>query len=830
MVCARALWWVVLVLMTAGLCGAQGFVSLRDELVRLQERGLPIVWSTSTVTAEMGFPERVIHEPVDGDPMTRFEQVLALVPLMAQPSEDGALVVVPEGQVPAVMRLELVAHPDVPVRPGGCSIRWRGASTGSIPCVYPGRNLLHLLPGAFELTVSVDGFVDLVVPVQARHGSPVVNVHLEPVPEYLEAIDVMPTSDVGWAELGVAAHEASGQAVLQGVSSGFSDPLRRAAKMPGVSSNDGFAEVWIRGGWSDQVMVRLDGHEIYEPYILSGFMSKVSKHVVGESVVFTGAFPVELGNRLGVIDLTSQTPSPGTHLGLTYGFFEARADASRQWSTGKALIGGRVDQLRFSRTALNLDAAPRFADVFVKVERDFGDTRSLRANVLFADDYLEELTGPDDIEAFRRDDRSLDLWATYIRPWGSGWLSSQWGGSSKERRRTAHGCRPGLFYDMEEQRAGERLNAGQLVTNRLQALGHEHHVRWGWDYRQEESTFDIQGAWALTASLAQLRTRESFGNSRELFDVQEKRLSVHVSDTFEPAEGLRLQAGLRVDHTFETDQQLWSPRFLLQGEASRGSWHVGWGRYVQEHRPHEVSALDGELSLADAEVLERRVVGGRLLLPAGWTASGELYSNWISRPRPRFLNLFAPQVGAPELLVDRYLWPSRAHRSEGLDLLLDREAAPWGAWVAISLGRTRDRTDEGWVRSMVDQPWTFRGGIQWRRGSLRLGASVDLREGWPTTRIVFPETTPETGDQPIVGELGGDRLPEYRRLDVEFSRVWPLKWGTFEFSAYIHNVLNYENVVGYSYPGTVDQGPRELEKESEDWGFRVFLLAVHWRF
>ena len=74
---------------------------------------------------------------------------------------------------------------------------------------------------------------------------------------------------------------------------------------------------------NDEVMVRLDGLEILEPYHLKDFnnaFSIVAPATLGGVALHTGGFPVEHGGRMsGILDLTSAEPTWRRHteLGLT---------------------------------------------------------------------------------------------------------------------------------------------------------------------------------------------------------------------------------------------------------------------------------------------------------------------------------------------------------------------------------------------------------------------------------------------------------------------------------------------------------------------------------
>ncbi|MEM1205452.1 MAG: TonB-dependent receptor [Acidobacteriota bacterium] len=810
-----------------------GAIPLEEELRRLEGLGgLSLVYSSSVVTPDLLFDETELSTPRSTDPRTRLGEVLRLFDLEARDTGAGFLVIAPAPsedppREDPIVEIKLTSAAGAAQdRSLPCTLTWSGPSPGTSPCSVPGRSRLPLPFGAHHLGVEAGGYLPIKVTFEVSPGMEPISLILEPVPEFLESIEVVPADGSELAAPIRGGQDLSARSRPETMTPTFSDALRGAAKMAGVTSNDGFAQVWMRGGHADQVMVRLDGHEIDEPYVLGGFLSKVSSHIVSDTTILPGAFPVEYGQRLGVIDLTSPDPSPSRRADVTFGLFETRGSLAKGLPRGDLLVGGRMDQLRFTHDLFAVEATPRFSDTFARASRDLGPGSSMRIHLLRSNDDLEELYEPVGIEAYRLGAEGWDGWSTLSTPSKVGWIATRAGWSRQRRDRTAHSRRPRLDYDLVESTRSDRFDLGQLVTTELG----DHRLRWGWDYRDDRSAFDVDSRWHLTAPLAQLRTHPATGDLDQTFSVDKQELSLHAGDTVRWRNGLSFRFGLRFDRDLGADRQHWSPRVFVQGALAEGSWHAGWGRYLQSHRPHGLAVLDGERETTEAESLDRWVLGASWAPEGGWGIRVEAYSQRNTRPRPRFVNLFAPHVGVPELLVDRIQWPSTERRSEGLDLSIQKRFrhVPVSTWLAFSLGRTRDRIDDRWVRSGTDQPWTLRAGVRWTSGPWAYGLNVDLREGWPTTRI---RSAAEEAAVPEIQNLADGRLPQYERLDFDLSRRWRLTSGSFEASLFVHNLLNHDNVVGYLYPGFRDSGGSlELEQETENWGFRAVLLSGTWSF
>ncbi|MCB0582295.1 MAG: carboxypeptidase-like regulatory domain-containing protein, partial [Phaeodactylibacter sp.] len=79
------------------------------------------------------------------------------------------------------------------------------------------------------------------------------------------------------------------------------DITRAVARLPGVSSNDFSSKFTIRGGEADEVLITLDGMELYEPFhqrdYAGGLFSIVDIETIQGVDLITGGFPAEYGMR-----------------------------------------------------------------------------------------------------------------------------------------------------------------------------------------------------------------------------------------------------------------------------------------------------------------------------------------------------------------------------------------------------------------------------------------------------------------------------------------------------------------------------------------------------
>ncbi|MEZ5031298.1 MAG: TonB-dependent receptor [Saprospiraceae bacterium] len=80
------------------------------------------------------------------------------------------------------------------------------------------------------------------------------------------------------------------------------DITRAVARLPGISSSDYSSKFAIRGGEADEVLITLDGMELYEPFhqrdYSGGLFSIVDIETIQSVELMTGGFAADYGNRL----------------------------------------------------------------------------------------------------------------------------------------------------------------------------------------------------------------------------------------------------------------------------------------------------------------------------------------------------------------------------------------------------------------------------------------------------------------------------------------------------------------------------------------------------
>ena len=391
---------------------------LTEALLELQARGLKLVWSSAVVRPEM----RVASAPQGDDLRSLLDQLLAPHGLAAEEAPGGSLVIAPAGPAgggPALLRGSVRSRRGLaPVAGVSVLVLERGLEATTD---REGRfEFAQVEPGAYTLEARRPGFIiehREAVGVAAG-GAVEVDFVLQPAPLSEEEITVQPSRisllhDQPAAPLALSREEILTLPHLGG------DVFRALGLLPGTASNDVTAQFHVRGGRRDEVLVLLDGQELYEAYHLKDFdnaLSVVAASSLAKLDLSTGAFPSSRGDRMGaILDMSSIVPARPRRFRLSLSVLSAEAD-------GSGAIGERLTWLVSARRgATDLAAGlfgkeenPSFGDLFGKVEHRLSDRQTMRANLLHSTDrldFVEQRSG--ELRGLDTEYDSSYLWATH---------------------------------------------------------------------------------------------------------------------------------------------------------------------------------------------------------------------------------------------------------------------------------------------------------------------------------------------------------------------------------------------------------------------------------
>lgn len=798
--------------------------SLESALEQLQREGLSIIYSSAVVLPSM----RIESEPRRRSPRGMLEEILAPHGLTVR-EQSGHLIVVPapvdsEGTI----RLAVKGAPDS----ARVSVRVDTKRRLLVSAARP--LLLALSPGAHSLLIEAAGFVPLrvddvlVVAGEVRD----VEVTLSAAAQLLEEITVTPShyrlvdqEPQGSHFLSVTEAERLPQVAA--------DPYWAAKTLPGTSHSDSAAAFHIRGGRRNEMLVLLDGVELYEPIHLKDLLplfSIVDRSAIAGVDLTTGGFSAEHGGRMsGVMEISTRGSSPVNAVSLR----ASTTDSSMV--TSGVLEEYRIHYLAATRAwypddvlrATGLFDQPVVTDYFDslgKLTHSWSGRTTLTAGVLGAYDHARFTSSQADPRRnVAAQDSTLQLWASAETLWSPALLSRTAVSAGDLRRdRSGDAERSAGVVIVAERRA---FSFAGLKQDWSADLRDRHLLRWGVELKHQQASYDY------------LRGLEDSAGEPGGIDIETRPSGesyyAYMSDRVRLGSALIAELGVRFDRQDWIEEQQVSPRVsLLYTMGERTLLRAAWGRYAQWQQLNELPVADGVRTFEPAEVASHWLVSLERRFPSV-TGRIEAYEKVTDSPHPYFENLFDDLDLFPESRDDRVRVESEQARARGLELFLRSDpgrASAW--WISYALSEATDRIDGDRVPRSWDQRHAFRFGAYRRLwGEWEASLTGTYSSGRPGTEM-RPYRDASGAIELIRGPRNAIRRASYHRLDGRISRRFPLRLGSVVVAAELLNLTGRSNVcciTGFTLNEDAD-GTLSVLTEERSYPRFVPSLSVRWDF
>ncbi len=599
------------------------------------------------------------------------------------------------------------------------------------------------------------------------------------------------------------------------------DAMRVVTRLPGMSSVGVSAKPQVRGGLADEVLVRVDGVELFDSYHLAdfqSFFSVVDDRTVDAVDVYTGGFPARYGNRMsGVVDISTREREnvQRTELGLSAISLFANTSGSVNDGQTRYLTSLRHGNLKFVINQLNSRVGtPKYYDGYGQISHQLSPDTALAAGTLLTRD---DVSVRDDTQTANSRVDNRYLWFRLEhqlteRLSNQSLFTLSWSDRHRKLRDPLE----------EEDEIAGFLDYDQNVR--------KYDLRTDFSYEQRETLmeFGAEASWAKSrydsASIADRGDLGQllYGSPFESFDIQTNPSGwsggIYWAGEFRILDGLFVLPGIRWDiqdyYDFGSTDHA-SPRLGLRYEPTDAlTLRADVGRYHQPEAIHELPVADGRATFSKPQRSDHFILGLEWLIGNGWELRADLYRKDYDQTKQRYENMFNPFVMIPELEADRVALDPHRARARGLDLEIRKQLTD-GLSAVMRYGymNAEDRFIDDWVTRRWSQRNTWVTMLAWQRETFSLAAAVTWHSGWhggtPPTEV------PEGDTLSVEDVVGNTELRAYFSIDLSASRTWRFPRAAVTLFADVTNVLDRKNVAGVDWDATEENGVFVFESTSD---------------
>jgi outer membrane cobalamin receptor len=713
-----------------------------------------------------------------------------------------------------------------------------------------GKFALDAVPtGVHTLRVSRIGFQPLEREIAVSDSAAVeVDIAMTPVALRLSEVVVVP-SRYGVLETEVVSQQTVTRDQIEIAPQVGEDVFRALKRLPGVASDDISTRLNVRGSTDQELLVLLDGLELYEPYHLKDFdgaLGIVDIHSVGGIDLLTGGFPALYGDKLaGVFEMKSRTP-PVSGMRTTLGLSITNASIMNQG----AFAGGRGQWLASARrgyldivlklTGSDDNLSPQYYDAFGKLQYALSERHRLTASVLHASDNLRLHDHEEDDVDLVTGWKSSYGWITWDAYPGAGITARTvgWVGRVTRNRRGELADLGGSdtgpeYFSVTDDRAFTFTGARHDLELELSDWAM---FKLGGEVKHAAASYDYNN---LTRSMVVTPAGE-VASQHDTTDVDldpaGEEYAAYLSVRVRPFRALTAEIGARYDRFSHTDEDDWAPRFLAALDLTRHTTlRASWGRYYQSHGIHELEVGDGEDRYYPSDMAEQVAFGLDQDLGAGLELRVEAYQRTSPDLRPRYVNAVRELRAFPESEGDRMLIDPSRGRARGVEVLLMRALGRHWAWSAnYAYAIAEDEVDGRWMPRNLDQRHTIGLNASYSPSARwQFAGGWYFHTGWPATEIAYAVDTTSNG---IVifsrqfGPLNAIRLPGYHRLDLRVTRTFPVGHGELQAYVDLFNIYGRNNLRSYIFSASLQDDGRLVVNRYDGDELLPFLPSIGFRY
>ncbi|MBX7150947.1 TonB-dependent receptor [bacterium] len=709
--------------------------------------------------------------------------------------------------------------------------------------------------GKYTIKISHLGYEDkMIADVLVSADTVELNIALIEKPILLKEITVTP-GQVSIMQGQATALQALDRKDIEALPQFGADIYRGAARLPGVMTNDYSAKFTVRGGEYEEILVLLDGMELYEPFHLKdiegGAGSIIDVSTIEGIDLMAGGYTAEYGNCMsGVFKMYSRQSPQSRRYSAGLSLLNARVMSEGKTKDGKGswLFSARRGYLDFVLPLIGEDESlkPTFYDTYGKFQYQLHRNHIISFNTLYAHDIFKLVEDDDDESRTRYS--NFYFWAALVSQW-SDRLSSQTLSSFTRMNQQRNGL--GYFeepseleYNITDKRKSYTLGLKQDWTL---DMSDQWLVKWGWDLRKLYSTYNYFYARRIYFITNNNNLASRIDTNVVKIDPNGYTLGIYAANRFRLADPLVMEIGLRYDRSSYTRDHVVSPRGNIVYKIShRTTVKGGWGYNYQMQGIQQINVQDKENKFYKAQKSEHYVVGLEHMLPSNIQFRVDGYYKKLSHLRPSYRNLTNALEIFPELQRDRALIYRERGVSKGLELYLKHDdGGRFTWWASYALSKVTDHVTTMFSRGSVsllnkdvpslrDQLHTINLDMNYRPNARwQFNIAWQYHTGWHYTEYYFRKGTSNQGvyyyDE--TGSLYGKKYPAFHKLDFRISRIYRTQnRGIINVYFEVFNAYNHSNVRSYNYDGRESGNNVYYQKSAETWLPILPSIGISWTF